>query len=234
MHYSVLCTDDVWGAMEEFGPENTERREIDDDELERLKKEYEEVVKVKDGKECFGDWVLENGKYVRKERFDCELKPRKELYGSFEEFAYKRENWIWDDKTGTFFTEDIVWGYYDWYSEGGRWCGTLYHVKHPKYPEQIRRFKKDDETRRHFIADGKTEEFPVYADDCACDRCCVCDVDWERTLKNNYYTAFVSYGSWEGIDEMTYEQRLKKAQEFFGTEEEGCDDNLVTVVDCHI
>ena len=35
MHFSVLCTDDVWGTMEEFGPENTERREIDDDELIR-------------------------------------------------------------------------------------------------------------------------------------------------------------------------------------------------------
>ena len=74
MHFSVLCTDYVLETMEEFGPENTERREIGDDELERLKAEYEEVVKVKDGKECFGDVVLENGKYVRKEPADCELK----------------------------------------------------------------------------------------------------------------------------------------------------------------
>ena len=89
MHYSVLCKGVVWDAMEEFGQENTEIRKIDEDSLERLKKDYEEVVKVKDGKECFSAYVTENGNYVRKEPIGYELKPRKELYKSFIEFADK-------------------------------------------------------------------------------------------------------------------------------------------------
>ena len=234
MHYSVLCKGVVWDAMEEFGQENTEIRKIDEDSLERLKKDYEEVVKVKDGKECFSAYVTENGNYVRKEPVGYELKPRKELYKSFIDFAYEWEDWTWDAKDNTFFIEEPVWGYYDWYAEGGRWCGTLYHVKTPRHPEQIRRFRGDTDTYLHFIDVGKSEEVPVYADDCACDCCCICDVDWERTLKGDYHTAFVSSGQWDGIENMTYEQRLKKAHEFFGVEAEGSDDSLVTVVDCHI
>ena len=47
------------------------------------------------------------------------------------------------------------------------------------------------------------------------------------------HAAFVSSGQWDYIEDMTYEERLKKAHEFFGIEEEENDDILVTVVDCH-